>query len=238
MLQTTPTRTVHTTDALAWLEASPVLTDCSLVASMPDISEFSLSLDDWKAWFVKTAGLILSRCPDDGVTIFYQSDIKHEGGWVDKAYLCQKAAEMAGHTLLWHRIACRIPPGTRTTGRPSYSHILCFSKDLRLEGEAAGGIEVIPGIGEQTWVRGMGLEACRQLIRFIKAHTGSHTVVNPFCGEGSVLAMANAEGLNAIGLERSEARAKRALRQQLSLNGQNWYLSPDTDSLDTSSAPQ
>ena len=62
-------RIVHCDDALVWLENSPVLLGCSLVASMPDISEFhGYTLSAWKDWFVKTASLVLSRTPDEGVT--------------------------------------------------------------------------------------------------------------------------------------------------------------------------
>jgi hypothetical protein len=44
---------------------------------MPDVSElFPMSLPDWKEWFTAAAALVLSRCPGDGVAIFFQTDIK------------------------------------------------------------------------------------------------------------------------------------------------------------------
>ncbi len=215
-------RTVHEADAIKWLESSPVQPDTSFVASMPDISEFpGYSLQDWKEWFVKTATLILARTPDNGVTIFYQSDIKHEGTWVDKGYLCQKAAESLGHELLWHKIVCRSPAGIATFGRPSYSHILCFSKSLRAE-VSKSTPDVIPDLGEKTWQRGMGLEACLMIARFIKEQTSSSTVINPFCGEGSMLAAANALDLNAIGIEKSPKRAEKARLLTLVKDKKNW----------------
>jgi hypothetical protein len=51
-----------------------------------------------------------------------------DGVWIDKAYLVQKAAEQTGHALLWHKLVCRVPPGVATFGKPSYHHMLCFSK--------------------------------------------------------------------------------------------------------------
>ena len=42
------------------------------------------------------------------------------------------------------------------------------------------------------------------------ASLGLTTVVDPFCGTGSVLAAANAIGLEAIGVELSRRRAARA----------------------------
>jgi hypothetical protein len=44
---------------------------------MPDMSElFPMSLAEWKEWFVRAAALVLSRCPDGGAAIFFQTDIK------------------------------------------------------------------------------------------------------------------------------------------------------------------
>ena len=206
-----PTRLVHCDDAIEWLKKSPIPENASLIASMPDISEFpSYTLEAWKEWFTTTASLVLSRTPEMGVTIFYQSDIKLDGIWVDKGYLCQKAAEALGHELLWHKIICRVQPGNSTFGRPAYSHILCFSKGLRLRDLGKSTPDVIPDIGDKTWERGMGLEACLMIGRFISEQTPSKTLVHPFCGQGGMLAMANSFGLNAIGIERSPKRAEIA----------------------------
>lgn len=206
----TPKRTIHTQDALTWLEASPKLSHCSIVTSLPDISEFpKFTLPQWKEWFLSTASLVLSRCPDEGVTIFYQSDIRYEGEWVDKGYLCQKAAESAKQILLWHKIVCRAPSGTRSFGRPSYSHLLCFSREVKGE-IVPEGVDVLPQAGPVTWTRGMGLDACRAACEFILSHTTTRTVVDPFCGHGTVLAVANSLGMDAVGVERAQRRAEKA----------------------------
>lgn len=215
-------RTVHCHDALDWLRQNRVQHGCSLVASMPDISEFSgWSLEDWKKWFVDSAALIISSTPDDGVSIFFQSDIKLEGTWVDKSYLCQKAAEQAGTKLLWHKIACRAQAGQATFGRPAYSHILCFSKALKAE-VSRSTADVIPDLGEKTWERGMGFEACLMVAKFIAEQTPTRCVINPFCGHGSVLAMANAFGLSAVGIERSAKRAELARSLSVQLESKTW----------------
>jgi hypothetical protein len=85
------TRSVYCEDAISWLESKEIQAGCSFITSMPDISEFpGYTLNDWKAWFIKTASLVMSRCPDDGVTIFYQSDVKIDGAWVDKGTFAKK----------------------------------------------------------------------------------------------------------------------------------------------------
>jgi hypothetical protein len=180
---------------------------------MPDISELQghqqLSVADYKSWFISTAQLIMRACPDNGVAIFFQTDIKVYDTWLDKAYLIQRAAEDMGHALLWHKVVCRVPAGTTTYGRPSYHHLLCFSKGVRVPA-AASTPDVLPAAGETTWTRGMGTAACTAACSFVRSHTSTNTVVDPFCGHGTVLAVANQLGLDAIGVEISMKRAKQA----------------------------
>ncbi len=216
-------RVVYCEDAITWLQNYQDQGKTSFLGSLPDFSEFqSFTLKEWKEWFERTSELILSRTSPDGVTIFFQSDIKVDGTWVDKAFLVQKSAERLGHELLWHKIFCRAPVGTVMFGRPSYSHMLCFSQAVRAD-LSKSTADVIADLGSKTWVRGMGLEASLMASQFIKKHTSSTTLINPFCGEGSALAAANYLGLNAIGIERSPKRAQKARDLRIAPDGKSWY---------------
>ncbi|RKH07603.1 SAM-dependent methyltransferase [Corallococcus praedator] len=230
-------RTVYCEDALAWLDARPVLEGCSVIASMPDVSEFpSLTVAQWKDWFVGAAARVLSRVPEDGVAVFYQSDVKKDGAWVDKGYLVSKAAEAAGCETLWHKVVCRRTPGTVTFGRPAYSHLLCFSRGLKADAGKSTA-DVLPEAGEVTWTRGMGLSACLVACRFILEQTRTRTVVDPFCGHGTALAVANALGLDAVGVELSRKRARRARNLQATWNGSKLVLSGTGGGEDRPDAP-
>ncbi len=200
----TTTRILHHADAITWLsQMRAPLRGASIVTSMPDVSEFPrFSLEEWKAWFTNAARLVLSCCPPDGVTIFYQTDIKKNGVWLDKSFLCQKVAAETGDELIAHKIICRSPPGVTSFGRIGYSHLLCFSKTIRPD-TSNSSADVLPQAGPTTWTRGMGLEACRLACEFIKTNTTSHTILDPFCGHGTVLGVANDFGFHAIGVDRS-----------------------------------
>jgi hypothetical protein len=219
-------RVVHTADAIQWLKDQPVIPGASFIGSLPDYSEFPHStLAEWQTWFTETAALILSKTPDDGVAVFFQSDIKRDDVWIDKGYLVAKAAEMTGHSTLFHKVLCRAPAGQTTFGKPSYSHLLAFSKGVRPP--AAGSTaDVIPDIGDKTWVRGMGFHACRVACEFILNQTKTRTMINPFCGYGSALAVANSIGLDAIGIERSPKRAERARLMQVNAAGNGFAPLP------------
>ncbi len=206
------TREVYCEDALGWLESRGVLHGCSLVTSLPDYSEFShLSLEGWQDWFVGAAERVLRSCPPEGVAVFFQSDVKHQGLWVDKAFLVQTAARRLGVGMLWHKVVARVAPGKATFGRPGYSHLLCFAPALRppLERSTA---DVVPERGRSTWARGLGLEVCRQICRYLLKETQTRRLVAPFCGEGLLLAVANELGLESVGIELSRKRAEKARR--------------------------
>jgi hypothetical protein len=210
-----PRRTVHAGDGVAFLRAAAFPPDHALVTSLPDHSELpGLGFDGWRGWFEEVAALCCRAVADEAVAVFYQTDVKHDGRWVDKAYLVQRGAERAGSALLWHKLVCRAPPGTTTFGRPAYAHLLCFSRALRLH-PSQSSPDVLPGLGEMTWARAMGTAACAEVARFLLSHTGCRTVVDPFCGMGTMLAVANAHGLSAVGVERSPKRAERAQALQL-----------------------
>ena len=207
---TTLNRIVHQTDGVAWLKANPLTPGQSIITSLPDSSELpSLGYPGWRKWFVQSVKTCLDACPDDSAALFFQTDVKRDGAWVDKGFLCQLGAEAAGTRLLWHKIVCRAPAGTITFGRPAYAHLLAFSRGLTAD-PARSTADVIPRLGKMTWARAMGIEACVVACRFLLDCTSSRTVVDPFCGLGSALAVANALGMRAIGVELSRKRAEKA----------------------------
>jgi hypothetical protein len=203
-----PRREVHQEEALAWLRARAPLVGASVVTSLPDVSELpALSFEAWTAWFEQAAALVLESVPDDGVAIFFQSDIRHAGLWVDKGALVTRAAERTGAGLLFHRIVCRKPPGTMTFGRATYAHLLGFSRRQRPSGARA---DVLGDGGPVAGRKAMGATAALEACRFIREETASTVVVDPFCGWGTVLAAANQVGLDAIGVDLSARMCRRA----------------------------
>ncbi|QDV06163.1 hypothetical protein Poly30_16680 [Planctomycetes bacterium Poly30] len=210
-----PAREVHCADALEWLPTNPLSDDCALLTSLPDLSEFRrTTIDEWVAWFDAAAEAVLRATPDGSVAMFYQSDVRLDGRWIDKGYLVQRAAERTGDSLQWHRIVCRAPAGTPTGRRPGYAHLLCFSRGFRAP-EADGAPDVVPEMGSMIWSRATGTAACEFALEWLRQHTKARVVVDPFCGHGTVLAIANRLGLGAIGVERSPGRAKKARQLQL-----------------------
>lgn len=209
---TGPGRRIHRGDALPWLRAAGRLAGASVVTSLPDASELpALDLDGWRRWFEDAAALTMQSVPDEGVAIFFQSDVKRAGLWIDKGAMVSRAAERAGMGLLFHKIVCRKSPGTLTYGRASYSHLLGFARVLRPTLRHATP-DLLPDGGLQPGVKAMGVLACVDACRFVLAETTTRTIVDPFCGWGTVLAVANALGMDAIGVDLSARMCRRARR--------------------------
>jgi hypothetical protein len=214
-----PERHIHHADAIAWLRVNAPVAGASLITSLPDVSEVPhLGFDGWRAWFEEAAHACIESVADDAACIFFQSDIRHEGRWVDKGYLVARAAERAGAQLLFHKIVCRKPAGTLTRGRASYSHLLAFSRALRPAVERATP-DVLPAAGAMPTPKSMGVLACVDACRFVREETRTRIVLDPFCGAGTVLAVANALGLDAIGVDLSARQCRRAQALVVELPG-------------------
>jgi hypothetical protein len=212
-----PSRTIIQGEALAWLANHPALPGTSVITSLPDVSEVpERGFEGWKTWFGEAARAVLRWVPDSGLAIFFQSDIRYRGTWVDKGYLVQRAAELEQSTLIWHKIVCRRPAGTIGHGRATYSHLLCFARAPRGDVRRPGP-DVLADAGHMPWSKAMGVEACRLACRFLREESETRLVVDPFCGHGTALAVANYFGFDALGVELSTRKCRAARRLQLDL---------------------
>ena len=211
-----PRRIVHHADAVAWLAAQGRIAGASVVTSLPDVSEApGLGLDGWRRWFVGAAAAAMNATADDGVAIFFQSDIRRHGAWIDKGALVAAAADDARMTLLFHKIVCRVPPGSATSGRAGYAHLLGYARGVRPPRGASA--DVLPDGGFVPGPRAMGVNACLAACEVVRRDTPTRTVVDPFCGWGTVLAVANAVGLDAVGVDLSARMCKKARTLELDL---------------------
>lgn len=217
-LAAAPGRAVVQADALLWLRDNPAEPGDAVVTSLPDVSELPLlgpGLDGWKSWFIAAAAQVMAWPRPGMPALFFQSDVRHRGQWLDKSFLVQQAAERAGAWLIFHKIVCRKPPGTLTQGRASYSHLLAFTVGEQLIPKKPSA-DVLPDAGEMPWSRAMGTLACEAACRFLLDETKTRRVVDPFCGKGTVLAVANALGIDALGVELSAKRCRAALKLSVS----------------------
>jgi hypothetical protein len=199
------------------MEARGKITGACAITSLPDVSEVGLTLPVWRAWFLNAVRLVIDAVPDESAAIFFQSDIKRDGVWIDKGALVTRAAEDAGARLLFHKIVCRRPPGMLTAGRPGFTHLIAVSRTMKCP-DVLPIPDVIVDAGPQKWVRAMGVRAAAQAVRFAQEQVGAKLIFDPFCGVGTVLAVANTLGLGALGVEKARKRAEQARELEVRAN--------------------
>jgi len=204
-----PSREVHCAEALAWMAARGEIAGACAVTSLPDVSEVGLALPVWRAWFLEAVRQVVAVIPAESAALFFQSDIKREGIWIDKGALVIRAAEDAGARVLFHKIICRRTPGLLTLGRPGYTHLIAVSRRMICP-DVLPIPDVVVDAGRLTWVRAMGTRAAAHAVRFARDHVKAKIILDPFCGVGTVLAVANGLGLAAIGVEQSRKRCELA----------------------------
>jgi len=198
-----PKRIVYCKDALEWLAIHP-LSQNSIVTSIPDMNEVHLTYNAYIDFLRKAARLCLTATTPSGYTIFLQTDRKYKG-LLSKSYFIQDEAFKAGFRLLWHKIVLRTLPGKTDLFRPTFSHMLCFSK------EGAIGVP-FPDIierGDISYSNAFGVEAVSAVIQFLKKQQ-INTITDPFVGSGTTLAVAELFGLNSLGLDIDPLQCKKA----------------------------
>jgi hypothetical protein len=204
-----PAREVHCLDSIPWMRHRGVIEGAVAVTSLPDVSELRLSMAAWRTWFLDTVTLVVGSVPAGSAAVFFQSDIKHDGAWIDKGSLVVRAAEDAGARVLFHKVVSRRQPGLLTFGRPGYTHLIAVSREMRCP-DALPIPDIIVDAGRSPWVRAMGVRAAAHAVRFARDQAHARVIFDPFCGVGTVLAVANALRVDAVGVERSRKRCEQA----------------------------
>jgi hypothetical protein len=145
--------------------------------------------------------------------------------WVHKVGICANAArDFPEMKLLWHKIATWSPldqPQQMGVGTPKYSHMVCYGKQagstpFTYDATASLSPDVIDR-GPALWSRGLGLQACHVACDFLTQQPNTDTIVSLFCGVGTSVAMANACGMNAVGVDLCPTRCESAKKTELSL---------------------
>jgi hypothetical protein len=207
-----PHREIVCAEALAWMRARGRIDGACAVTSLPDVSEVGKTLPAWREWFLEAVGLVVAVVPDDSAALFFQSDIKRDGAWIDKGALVLRAAEGAGARVLFHKIVCRRPPGMLTQARPGFTHLIAVSRAMKCP-DILPIPDVITDAGRSLWVRAMGVRAAAHAVRFARDQVGTKLIFDPFCGVGTIPAVANALGLDALGIELAKKRCEQSREQ-------------------------
>jgi hypothetical protein len=188
-------KTVICADSFEWLP--PNRDRGSIITSLPDASEIGIEdLGEYEKWVRRAATeCFLSaskRCP----VVFVQTDRRKGGRQFSKSNLLMNIAADLGWFLLWHKIELAQEVGKSNLYRPTFRNMLCFGRDGMTAGQATP--DVIP-VSKRSYPMAFGFAAARVCVEFCKRFT--KRVCDPFCGQGTVLHVAEQMGLHSVGVD-------------------------------------
>lgn len=198
-----PQRVVECMDAVPLLWASGPDRWPAIVTSLPDAAEIDMAPASvgYARWLRGAASACFHAAP---IVVFYQTDRRADQQWLSKAQLILDAARGAAMPLRWHKIVLRRPPNVTDLRRPGYSHMLAFSRRP---------VPYVPapdvvGPSGMVYENGMDVAATHLAMRWVAGAAAS--VCDPFCGHGTVLALANQMGMDAFGIDNDPAQVEIA----------------------------
>jgi DNA modification methylase len=201
-------RKVIHADALDWLDKQRDSSIPNIFTGIPDMDEVNLSFEDYVKFFTDCVDKIFSKAHPDGYTIFVQTDRKINRSWFDKSALITSISKEYGFKMVWHKIVLLRDADSTDLHRPTYSHMLGYTKTAST-GSATPDV-ILPSA--RLYKNGTPMAAVERGIEFISKYSKSpKVVVDPFVGRGTVLAVANKYGLDAVGVDIDEDQVKFAM---------------------------
>lgn len=192
-----PEKIIICADAMDWLADNR---PGAIVTSPPDAEEIGQDMDTWSGWF--RAACLACFQASAGPVVFYVTDRKQGGRIYSKPAIIFDAAAKAGIAPAWHKIALRREVGKADIHRPGFSHLIAFG--------AAPGVATPDTFmrGRVLYPNGTGLVACRVACEW--AGRFSKEIADPFCGRGTIPAVAEALGFGAVGVDIDPEQCERA----------------------------
>lgn len=204
-----PSRQVFCQDSLTWLPKNG--NNSCIITSMPEMEEVDMNIKAYEVFFRSAARACFEAVKDDGYCIFLQTDRKYHG-WVDKGYWITDVSRDLGFHTVWKKIAITKDVGKADLFRPTYSTMLCFTK----KGKVGKLFPDVIDSGDKTYTHAFGVNAVALCVAYVKDH-GVKKVVDPFCGSGTTLAVANEMGLDAIGVDIAKKYCEMARKLKITI---------------------
>lgn len=177
-----------------------------IITSLPDMEEVGLNKQDWILWVKKTCKILANTLGNKGIIFFYQTDRKNEGEIIDKKTLISNEFITLGYKNVLSKIVLKRDVGKIDLFRPTYTNLFAFSKFIK-SGKATPDVL---HCGKMIYNNAMGLNAVKVCIDFLKDKGIKSTILDPFCGQGSVLIISNHYGFDAVGVEILPEQAEKS----------------------------
>lgn len=199
-------------DSLNWLNKQEDNTISNIITGMPDYEEVKETYKKTEEYidFLKTIlRLCFKKTKKNGYCIFVQTDRKKNREWIDKSYIVSDiACREYGWKMVFHKIVLNRHAEKIDLFRPSFSHILAYTK-LNTTGKQFADVF---GYTPKAKIYGNGMphKVAEQLVKFVKKYgcksndhnNNNHAdVVDIFCGQSTVGIYCIKEDLSYCGID-------------------------------------
>lgn len=183
-------------DALDWLQRQNSIPN--VVTGICDLDEMpGYDMDQYLEFFSSVVDLIFQKLQSGCYAVFIQTDRKYQRRWIDKSYIITDIARSHGVKMIWHKIVLHRNVDATDLHRPTYAHMLCYSRD------GTTGIatpDVIP-VSKKNYKNATPPEAAKRALEFVAKHSKIKTVLDPFVGRGTIPVLAKQFKLSSIGID-------------------------------------
>lgn len=201
-------RKIICADSLKWLQQQRNGSLPNIVTGICDHDEMNgYTMEQYQDFFVNVAELIFQKQMPGCYAIFIQTDRKWQRQWLDKSYILTRIARNNGYKTIWHKIVLHRPVNSTHLQRPTYAHMLCYSRD-GTTGSATP--DVLDDKGGKLYSNGTPLNAAKTALDFIARYSKVKDVLDPFVGQGTIAAIGESLGLNVIGIDIDSEQCRKA----------------------------
>jgi tRNA1(Val) A37 N6-methylase TrmN6 len=188
-----------------------------ILTGLPDMEEIrnlSESKNRYLGWIKQVLVLLFSRIEDDGYVIFLQTDRKKDGEWIQKSNYISSIAQELGFKCMWDKIMLYREEGKIHLQRPSYGHILCFSK-RGTPGTAFA--DVIDGF-KRLYKNGTPIKPLVYICKYFLKPKGINHILDPFAGMGTVSLVCKRFNISSTNIEIDKNRYDEMIKRLSSIN--------------------
>lgn len=200
-------RKIIVADSLQWLKKLHDKSIPNILTGICDLDETDMEMTGYLDFFNRVVQLIFNKVDPDGYVVFIQTDRKYQRQWIDKSFIISDIANRNGFKMAWHKIILHREVGRTDLHRPTYAHMLCYT----VNGTTGSAFPDVLPVSSKLYKNGTPILAARSALEFIKQYNKvSSLVLDPFVGQGTVPAIANALGMDSIGIDIDPEQAKIA----------------------------
>ena len=205
-------------DAQLWLKKQKSLPN--VITGICDLDEINMNMPQYLDFFTNIARMIFEKIDPKGYVIFIQTDRKYNRSWIDKSYILSSLADSYGLKMIWHKIVLLRGVDRTDLHRPTYAHMLCYS----VEGTTGSATPDVIPVSKRIYKNATPVAAALRAVEFVRKYSNSNTVIDPFVGRGTIPAIANMVGLDAVGVDIDQKQCQEAKALNITRDMISYYL--------------